>query len=196
MKTYVFIVSFAFILLNCNQKNNDSVPLENDILVEDFNFTENAIIDTLEVPEYLKSVVKSISSLNIYETGVLGKGQTHSPNFENYKHLLQLASDKDLLLLTENKNNAVAVYAAIGLVKRKPGKVTDLFKKLLDKRSRIHVQNGCLISEDNLAEPLYWKYYHSLKPEQLRSDPDLKKLNSMILPGQGFSEYILLKKEK
>ena len=111
------------------------------------------------MPEYLKSVVLNISKINGYENGVLAKGQIKAANFENFKELKSLASTKDLVLLTKNKNNVVALYSAIALSE---ANYSDIHKVFLDflknRKSKVETQNGCVISKEIIAVAFYKNY--------------------------------------
>lgn len=186
------IVFCAFILLGCTGKNDKKTAISQDILIEDFDFAKDAVFDTLNIPEHLKKTVIAISALNVYETGSLAKGQKDPPaNFNNAEKLYQIASEQELFTLADNRNSAVAVYAAIGLLEKQPRYLESVFSKLLSRKQKVHVQNGCVISDDNPAEPVYWKRYYQLKPDELRSDLPLKKLDSMLLFSPDSSELIL-----
>jgi hypothetical protein len=80
----------------------------------------------IHVPEHLRSIVKQISEINVYQTEYIGKGAEKSLILKNFKELKRLASDEELLALIHNKNRIVAVYSAIGLLDRKP-EVLDKF---------------------------------------------------------------------
>lgn len=185
----VFIVLLP--LISCHQKE-EKRPAVADLLTEEFDFAKDAVFDTLNVPAHLKEIIKDISSLNIYETEQGGKGAIGTPaNFKNYRKLYNKASEKELLTLTDNKNNVVAVYAAVGLLEKNNTYTVPVFQKILNRKGTMHIQNGCLLSDDCPAEPLYWWHYYQLKPEQLATDQDLKHLDSMILFRPDASEPIL-----
>lgn len=130
------------------------------------------------MPEYLKSVVLNISKINGYENGVLAKGQIKAANFENFKELKSLASTKDLVLLTKNKNNVVALYSAIALSE---ANYSDIHKVFLDflknRKSKVETQNGCVISKEIIAVAFYKNYLFSEKKEEKL----LRKLDSLVL---------------
>ncbi|CAH0217324.1 hypothetical protein [Chryseobacterium sp. Bi04] len=186
----VFVIAFTFVIIfSCTQKENKEVIA--DILVEDLNFSKEAVFDSVQVPHHLRKIVRYISTLNTYETEALAKGGTENLNFENAKKLYDQASEEELLNLTDNKNNAVAMYAAVGLLEINPQYVTAVFQKFLNRKGKVHTQNGCIIDYEYLAEPLYQKYFNTLKPEEVRSDIKMQKLDSMLLFAENASELIL-----
>ncbi|GEN68271.1 hypothetical protein [Chryseobacterium rhizosphaerae] len=186
----VFVVALALILFSCAQKENKEQGY--DILVEDLNFSKDVVFDSVQVPHHLRRIVRDISTLNTYQTEALAKGATENPNFENAKKLYDLASEGELLSLTDNRNNAVALYAAVGLLEINPQYATAIFQKILNRKGKVHTQNGCIIGYEYLAEPLYQHYSNTLKPEEVRSDAGLQKLDSMLLFAKNSSEPMLV----
>lgn len=186
----IFAVILTITLFSCHQKE-EKKPVITDLLTDDFDYTKDAVFDSLNVPQHLRKMVKNISAINVYDTGVEGKGPPIYNNFENFKKLSASASEQELLSLTDNKNNAVAVYAAIGLLDKNKQYTVPVFQKMLNRKGTMHIQNGCILSHDHPAEPVYWTQYYKLKPEELHSDQDLKQLDSMILFMPESSELIL-----
>lgn len=182
----IFIISLS----SCNKKEEKN-PVISDLLIDDFDFTKDAVFDTLNVPQHLRKVVKNISTVNVYETGVQGKGPAVYTNFENFKKLSASASEKELLALTDNKNNTVAVYAAVGLLDKNKQYTVSVFQKMLRRKGIVHIEDGCLLGDDHPTEPIYWKHYYQLKQEELKSDSDLKQLDSLLLFMPASSELIL-----
>ena len=173
MKSLIQIFLIILILFSCKKKEDVSYAK----IIEDFP-TEKAVLDSKDVPEYLKSVVLNISKINGYENGVLAKGQIKAANFENFKELKSLASTKDLVLLTKNKNNVVALYSAIALSE---ANYSDIHKVFLDflknRKSKVKTQNGCVISKEIIAVAFYKNYLFSEKKEEKL----LRKLDSLVL---------------
>lgn len=173
MKSLIQIFLIILILFSCKKKEDVSYAK----IIEDFP-TEKAVLDSKDVPEYLKSVVLNISKINGYENGVLAKGQIRAANFENFKQLKSLASTKDLVLLTKNKNNVVALYSAIALSE---ANYSDIHKVFLDflknRKSKVETQNGCVIGEEIIAVAFYKNYLFSEKKEEKL----LRKLDSLVL---------------
>jgi hypothetical protein len=171
------LILSANFLFNCQkEKKTDYTDV-----IEVFDNTKDAVFDTVTVPQHLRSIVKQISGINTYETGVFGKGQEKSENFENFKKLTEAASDDELISLLNNKNKTVAVYASVGLLNRKPELLEEVFQKFLNLTTTIHTQNGCIVGDQNPAEPLYSAYYRSLDLKNVRTDSKLRKLDSLII---------------
>ena len=173
MKSLIQIFLIILILFSCKKKEDVSYAK----IIEDFP-TEKAVLDSKDVPEYLKSVVLNISKINGYENGVLAKGQIKAANFENFKELKSLASTKDLVLLTKNKNNVVALYSAIALSEANYSDIDKVFLDFLkNRKSKVETQNGCVISKEIIAVAFYKNYLFSEKKEEKL----LRKLDSLVL---------------
>lgn len=173
MKSLIQIFLIILILFSCKKKEDVSYAK----IIEDFP-TEKAVLDSKDVPEYLKSVVLNISKINGYENGVLAKGQIKAANFENFKELKSLASTKDLVLLTKNKNNVVALYSAIALSEANYSDIDKVFLDFLkNRKSKVETQNGCVIGEEIIAVAFYKNYLFSEKKEEKL----LRKLDSLVL---------------
>lgn len=173
MKSFLSILLVILFLFSCNKKEDVSYAQ----IIDDLP-SEKAILDSKNVPDYLKEVVLKISKINGYENGVLAKGQIKSANFENFKELKSLASNKDLVLLTKNKNNVVALYAAIALSERKYSDIDKVFLDFLKNRKlKVETQDGCDFSKEIIAVPFYKNYLFSEKKEEKL----LRKLDSLVL---------------
>ena len=173
IKSLIQIFLIILILFSCKKKEDVSYAK----IIEDFP-TEKAVLDSKDVPEYLKSVVLNISKINGYENGVLAKGQIKAANFENFKELKSLASTKDLVLLTKNKNNVVALYSAIALSEANYSDIDKVFLDFLkNRKSKVETQNGCVISKEIIAVAFYKNYLFSEKKEEKL----LRKLDSLVL---------------
>lgn len=173
MKLLASIFLIILFLFSCNKKEDISYAQ----IIDDLP-SEKAVLDSKNVPDYLNEVVLKISRINGYENGVLAKGQIKSANFENFKELKSLASTKDLVLLTKNKNNVVALYAAIALLEAKYNDIDKVFLDFLkNRKSRVETQNGCVISKEIIAVPFYRNYFFSEKKEEKL----LRKLDSLVL---------------
>lgn len=183
----LFLIFSIVFLFSCKKgKKTDYTEL-----IDMSDYSEDAIYDTVYIPKHLRHIVRQISDINTYETGFLSKGREKSNNFENFRKLNEIASDDELLSLINNKNKTVAVYASIGLVNRKPELLDKIFQNFLNLKIQIHTQDGCIVDDQNPAEPLYRAYYRSLKIEDSKTDLMLQKLDSIIIFNSNSPESLL-----
>ena len=178
--------SIAFIFSCKKDKKADYTEL-----VEVFDYSKDAVFDTLNVPQHLRNIVKQISENNVYQTESIGKGVNKPANFANFEELSKIASDNELLSLVNNKNKTVAVYAAIGLLDRKPELLNKIFLSFLNSKTKIYTENSCIFGDQNPAKPLYHAYNRSLNAKDARTDPMLQKLDSIIIFNPNSPENLL-----
>ncbi|MDQ0593170.1 hypothetical protein QFZ37_001539 [Chryseobacterium ginsenosidimutans] len=189
MKSYQILILTCCISFLFSCKKENKVDYAN--VIEAFDNSKDAVFDTLTVPEHLRNIVKHISDINTYQTESIGKGIEKPVNFENFKKLVEVASDDELLSLLNNKNKAVAVYASVGLLDRKPELLDRIFQNFLNLKTKIHTENGCIVEDQNPAEPLYRAYFRSLNCKDLRTDLMLQKLDSLIIFNPNSPESLL-----
>lgn len=189
MKLYrIFIIAVSFtVLFNCKKEKSAGYS----DLIEVLDDSKDAVFDTIKVPQHLRKTVTKISAINTYENGTLAKGEQRSANFENFLKLKEIASKDELLSLLDNDNKTVSVYASIALVEKKPELVDQIFQKFLHAKTKVHTQYGCIVGDQNPAEPLYRKYASSLALNEIRDDVMLKKLDSLIIFDQNSPESLL-----
>lgn len=94
-------------------------------------------------------------------------------------------------MLLDNKNKAVAIYASIGLLEKEPKSIDTIFQKFLNLNAKAHTRYGCIIGDQNRAEPLYRKYFASLDQNEKSDDAMLKKLDSLIVFDQNSPKSLL-----
>lgn len=190
MKTlfnFVFSITLLF-FFSCKEKNEEVLK---NVLFEEVDNSKNLIVDTANVPENLRQIVKMISNVNYYHDGTLAKGETKAENFENFKILKSLATENELLELTNNRNKTVAVYASIALLPKNSKEIYSVFQKLLSSNSKVYTQYGCLVGFQNLAEPMYNAYERDLKDIEKDLDTQLYRFDSLIIFNQNSSEELL-----
>jgi len=185
----IFAVALTISLFSCNKKE-DKKPVISD-LIDNLDFTKDAVFDSTNVPQHLRKIVKDMSSLNVYETEEGGKGAIDTPlNFSNFRKLYKAASEEELLTLTDNKNQAVSVYSAIALTEKNPQYLENVFQQFLNRNEIVHTQNGCIYDNHKIAEPLYWSYFQSVK-NNIQSDEILQNLDTQIIFNSNSSDELL-----
>ncbi len=187
-KISIILISVIF-LFSCKKEKD---PVYSELLIENWDNSKDAVFDTLRVPQHLRDIVKHISIINTYQTGDIGKGTEKPANAENFKKLVELASEDELLSLINNKNITVAVYASVGLLERKPELIDKVFSNFLNLKTKVHTKYGCIIGDQNPAEPLYRKYLYAIPGKNGQSDQLLKKLDSIIIFNPNSPRSLLL----
>ena len=189
------VLKYAFIILiffSC--KKEKEAYLSSDQLVEVLGPKEKGVFDSINVPLNIKEEVKSISSLNYFDTGVIGKGnpdiESVSP-FSEFEKLKMKADIKELYRLTFNKNLAVSLYSYIAVAEKIPNLTPVFYSRLLNVKQKIYSENGCLVGDLNPSEIFYNEYLRKVDENQERTDLILQKLDSISIYSKNTTTYVL-----
>lgn len=189
------VLKYAFIILiffSC--KKEKEAYLSSDQLVEVLGQKEKGVFDSISVPLNIKEEVKSISSLNYFDTGVIGKGnpdiESVSP-FSEFEKLKMKADIKELYRLTFNKNLAVSLYSYIAVAEKIPNLTPVFYSRLLNVKQKIYSKNGCLVGDLNSSEIFYNEYLRKVDENQERTDLILQKLDSISIYSKNTTTYVL-----
>ncbi len=189
------VLKYAFIILiffSC--KKEKEAYLSSDQLVEVLGPKEKGVFDSINVPLNIKDEVKSISSLNYFDTGVIGKGnpdiESVSP-FSEFEKLKIKADIKELYRLTFNKNLAVSLYSSIAVAEKIPNLTPVFYSRLLNVKQKIYSKNGCLVGDLNPSEIFYNEYLRKVDENQERTDLILQKLDSISIYSKNTTTYVL-----
>ncbi|WP_313267358.1 hypothetical protein [Epilithonimonas vandammei] len=192
MKIFLKYASIILIFFSC--KKEKEAYLSSDQLVEVLGPKEKGVFDSINVPLNIKEEVKSISSLNYFDTGVIGKGnpdiESVSP-FSEFEKLKIKADIKELYRLTFNKNLAVSLYSSIAVAEKIPNLAPVFYSRLLNVKQKIYSENGCLVGDLNPSEIFYNEYLRKVDENQERTDLILQKLDSISIYSKNTTTYVL-----
>lgn len=192
MKIFLKYASIILIFFSC--KKEKEAYLSSDQLVEVLGPKEKGVFDSINVPLNIKEEVKSISSLNYFDTGVIGKGnpdiESVSP-FSEFEKLKMKADIKELYRLTFNKNLAVSLYSYIAVAEKIPNLTPVFYSRLLNVKQKIYSKNGCLVGDLNPSEIFYNEYLRKVDENQERTDLILQKLDSISIYSKNTTTYVL-----
>lgn len=68
---FLYLPFLSIFLLGCKKEKK----ADYSELIEVVDYSKDVVFDTLYVPEHLRSIVKQISEINVYQTKTLGKVQ-------------------------------------------------------------------------------------------------------------------------
>ncbi|WP_313027972.1 hypothetical protein [Soonwooa sp.] len=169
MRNFIFLI-FIICFQNCAKQevkiteNEEYPPVLVDILEP-----RTGIIDTLQVPKYIRSEVATISKLNYFSDGISGKGDVEEDKIPPYSTFIELknkASRTDLQKLTSNKNDVIAFYAHLAISENSPNVIPKVFSNFLEKNNKIFSRRGCLVGEVETSELFYDEFSKfNLSPE-------------------------------
>jgi hypothetical protein len=93
----------------------------------------------------LKKIVNSIEKGNGVESSHLGKGGIPSKQWAKYEKLKKVATNDQLIALTDHKNPAVRCYAFQALASKRSDKIFPILLKHLNDTSRVSIQRTCVL---------------------------------------------------
>ena len=93
----------------------------------------------------LKKLVSDIASYGRVEFGPVGYQATTTKQYDRYLKLLSIATDSQLVVLTDHPSATVKVYAASILCVRKYEKFDKIYNKLINNRQFFSLASGCIV---------------------------------------------------
>ncbi|WP_300672789.1 hypothetical protein [Soonwooa sp.] len=195
MRNCVFLV-FIICFRSCaKQEVKTSKNEEYQQLLVDVLEPKTGIIDTLQVPKYIKSEVATISKLNYFSNGISGKGDVEEDKIPPYSTFIELknkASLTDLQKLTSNKNGVVAFYAQLAISENNPNVIPIVFSNFLEKNNKIFSRRGCLVGEVETSELFYDEFSHFNLSSELAAE-----ISKIALQHRNTTKYVFtLEKRK
>ena len=103
----------------------------------------NGQTEDSEISNEISSIVKQISKENMVTGSTVGFPGTQPKQWDRFVRLQKKATDKELILLTEHKNEAVRCYAFQALVMRNNGKCFEILKAHLTDNKYVKTFFGC-----------------------------------------------------
>jgi len=164
-----------------------------------------------------EELVQQIIDYNVFESNCIGIACSPSQQFNRFKKLMTLISEKELIELSKHKEPVIRAYASTELIK-KDKDVISLFSFEIDKSEIVETQDGCVDGFDELSWIIYnaYKWKVALKSvtkndkdenirnskiaEALENDKTFQKLDSIILRSDKdlyyMFYYVILKDKK
>lgn len=136
-----------------------------------------------------QELIKAIVENNQLESNCIGYACSESTQFKNFQKLKNLSSDDELFAFTKHSNAALRTYAIFDLIDSGKGNILELFEHELNENEEVTTFKGCIISSDYTYSEVYHKYWSNLllkeyeeeTPNIIRKDPNLMKLDSMVI---------------
>lgn len=182
--TKIFALFIILTLSSC--KAQDEKQKEENDSKKELKITNESVLNLRD----------SIAQFNEVQDSHIGYAGSPSEQYENYEKLLDIASDKDLLLLTEDTNYSVATYATFGLIERNNSTFIDVFERFLKDAKRVKTMKGCMVGSSLVSSEIYHEYWNKVRLESdnekiaLQNDKNLLKLDSLILVSNN-AEWLL-----
>jgi cell division protein FtsL len=93
--------------------------------------------DSLKVRKSILALANKISKYKTIDDGAIGYAGEMSQQYKQFKNLLEIATDNELIILTDNKNENVRVYSFWALAKRSYKGITTILEKHLHDSAKI-----------------------------------------------------------
>jgi hypothetical protein len=171
------IFAIFMILASLSCQTQDKKRKEEKDSKKDLKITNKSVL-------ILRDTIAQINEVQDSHIGVAG---SLSAQYGNYKNLLDIASDNDLLLLTKDTNYCVVTYATFGLIERNNPTFIDVFECFLEDDKMVKTMKGCMVGFDLVSSEIYHEYWNKLRLESdneiiaLQNDKILLKLDSLII---------------
>jgi len=138
----------------------------------------------------IKNLVQKIEKYNELQSEHVGIGGQTTEQYRNFEKLKNKATINELLELLKHKNSVVKGYTSWALADKKYSKLSNIFTEFLRTGETATMQDGCIVSTDELAREFYhrvlYQHFENKLTEQdsLFFQSQIKQLDSVILYGK------------
>ena len=135
------------------------------------------------------SIVQNIAQYNQLESENVGISGETTIQYRNFIKLRDNATIDELLELLKHENSVVKGYSSWALADRMYPRLVDIFDEFMVNGYSAKAQNGCIVSNENLAKELYYRvvnqHFHNKLSvnDSLFFQIQIQKLDSVILYG-------------
>jgi len=105
-----------------------------------------------KVDSKIETIVNKIAEEDTYKSSAVGIAGVEPEQWKRYRELKKLATDKELILLTDHSNGVVRTYSFQALADRKHPKTYEILKKHLKDNQRIGTYIGCIIGGKTVGD--------------------------------------------
>lgn len=117
-----------------------------------------------QVRDSIEILSSKIASDSLVESEYIGALGSLSAQYARFTQILAVASDTQLMDLTDHASPAVRLYAYYGLTWKNPQLLVEAFRNHLDDSARVKTINGCLLFESTVfVEAINWAEAHLVR---------------------------------
>ena len=102
--------------------------------------------DTNQISKPILRIAKKIAKYKTVDDNAVGFAGRTTEQYKRLLSLTQLASDNELVILTDHANEKVRAYAFWALAKRKYSNILQILEKHLGDTSTIEFYSGCMMT--------------------------------------------------
>lgn len=122
-----------------------------------FAWTQETPLTPAQVRDSIELFSSQIAGDSLVESEYVGVEGTQSRQFSRFTRILAIASDTQLMDLTDHASPAVRLYAYYGLTWKNPPLLIEALRNHLDDTAHIQTVNGTIQAESTVfAEAIYW----------------------------------------
>jgi len=149
IRTVLIILVICFFASNwttCNSKNHQ-------ITLDDLELAESTpaqCSDSFMRQITLRQIVNRISVYETLDGNAVSIDSHQSQQYKEFLHLSKIASEEDLVRLTQHKNGNVKAYAFEALCDRNSSLCKKVFEQHLNDKTKIREFSGCIQLEKSI----------------------------------------------
>lgn len=145
MKRQLLTSVYSFLICYngfCQSTSNDTNP----------SLTQYHFIFPKKVKLKLNDLINEIGSYPTVDYKAVGYGWTESPQYERFENLMSIATDSQLVKLTDFFNPTVKAYAFWALVIRHNINVRSILERHINDKQSFQLLSGCLSETKKINE--------------------------------------------
>lgn len=105
-----------------------------------------------------QKLILPLLKIDYAESKNIGEGGEYSSIYRSFENVKAKLSNQDLLILAKNSSNSLRFYSCIELVHRNDKEIVNIYKYYRDYPLKMKYLNGCLGSNENVADLIYQEY--------------------------------------
>lgn len=121
-------------------------------------FSTISILSFGQLSSNKQKLIKPLLTIDYAESENVGAGGEYSEAYRSFENVKAKLSNQDLLILAKNSSNSLRFYSCIELVHRNDKEIVNLYKYYRDYPLKMKYLNGCLGSDENVADLIYQEY--------------------------------------
>jgi hypothetical protein len=106
----------------------------------------------LDISSEIRQIINEIADENVYKSSAVGYSGTRPEQWNRFQRIKSIASEHELIQLTNHKNTAVRSYAFKALVERKSDSTFNILLKHLYDTAQLETLQGCLGSHQTVGD--------------------------------------------
>lgn len=129
----------------------------------------------------IDKIVNDFISANEVQYENIGMGSQKSPLYQSFLSLKKIATNDELLQLTQHQNPIVRCYAGWALIDKKYSNLESLFENFVNNDATVLTFNIDIKNDDKISSEFYHRYWNSIDNKNKSTNPQLFKLDSIVL---------------